>query len=193
MHAVLGTDGADGQAPMNGSAVAGGGNGRDPHASDTRPERRGRSHGLPIRGLRGDLPVRFDPDCLAIPGDRIVGILTRGEGITIYPIYASALREFDDEPDRWLDVAWDIDPDAPERFTASIQVTCLNEVGALAGITQVIGQHDANIENLSMIRRSADFYDMDIDLGVWDLTHLNRIISGIRQLSVVHKVARQAA
>ena len=47
---------------------------------------------IPIRGINGDLPVRFAPDGGAVPGDRIVGILTPGEGITIYPIQSPALE-----------------------------------------------------------------------------------------------------
>ena len=70
------------------------------------PRRRGAS-GIPIRGLDSDLPVRFAPDGGAVPGDRIVGILTPGEGVTIYPIQSPALAAFDNEPDRWLDVRWD--------------------------------------------------------------------------------------
>ena len=128
-----------------------------------------------------------------MPGDRIVGILTRGEGITIYPIHAEVLQEFDNEPERWVDVAWDIDPERRERFVSRIRVSCRNEVGALAAIAQAIGNADANIENLAMARRSSDFYDMDIDLGVWDLTHLGRIISTIRKLGVVHRIERATA
>ena len=64
---------------------------------------------IPIRGINGDLPVRFAPDGGAVPGDRIVGILTPGEGITIYPIQSPALSEFEDTPERWLDVRWDAD------------------------------------------------------------------------------------
>ena len=44
-----------------------------------------------------------------MPGDRIVGILTPGEGITIYPIQSPALKEFEDQPERWLDVRWDVE------------------------------------------------------------------------------------
>ena len=62
---------------------------------------------IPIRGINGDLPVRFAPEGGAVPGDRIVGILTPGEGITIYPIQSPALSEFEDKPERWLDVRWD--------------------------------------------------------------------------------------
>ena len=153
----------------------------------------GSGKALPIRGVNADLPVRFAEDCGPVPGDRIVGILTRGKGITVYPINAEALRQFDNEPERWVDVAWDIDEARRERFVARIRVSCRNEVGALAGITQAIGEHDANIENLVMARRSSDFYEMDIDLGVWDLTHLRRIISSVKRLAVVHQVARASA
>ena len=145
---------------------------------------------VPIRGLQGDLPVRFAPEYGAVPGDRIVGILTPGEGITIYPIHAAVLKEFDDEPDRWLDVAWDVDAANPERFSARLTITCLNEVGALASIAQVIGQSDANIANLTMFNRSSDFYQMLVDIEVWDLAHLNKVISKVRKLGVVSKVQR---
>src|SRR5712691_10943308 len=64
---------------------------------------------IPIRGIKGDLPVRFAPDGGAVPGDRIVGIMTPGEGITIYPIQSAALKAFDDTPERWLDVRWDVE------------------------------------------------------------------------------------
>src|SRR5271154_5497018 len=74
---------------------------------------------IPIRGINNtDLPVRFAPNGGAVPGDRIVGIMTPGEGITIYPIQSPALKEFEDQPERWLDVRWDVDEKAPQRFPA---------------------------------------------------------------------------
>jgi len=164
------------------------------HAATTSTARsNGAARALPIRGINAELPVRFAEGCGAVPGDRIVGILTKGEGITIYPIHAEVLQEFDNEPERWVDVAWDVDAERGERFVTRIRVSCRNEVGALAGIARAIGDNDANIENLVMARRSSDFYEMDIDLGVWDLTHLGRIISTVKRLVVVHDVTRSAA
>ena len=64
---------------------------------------------IPVRGINSDLPVKFAPNGGAVPGDRIVGIVTPGEGITIYPIQAPALKDFEEEPERWLDVRWDVD------------------------------------------------------------------------------------
>ena len=85
-----------------------------------------------------------------MPGDRIVGILTPGEGITIYPIQSPALKEFEDTPERWLDVRWDVDDDTPQRFPARIAVQSVNEPGTLAQIAQVIAEHDGNIDNIRM-------------------------------------------
>jgi guanosine-3',5'-bis(diphosphate) 3'-pyrophosphohydrolase len=145
---------------------------------------------IPIRGLDVDLPVRFAPNGGAVPGDRIVGILTPGEGVTIYPIQAGALAAFDNEPDRWLDVRWDIDADAPQRFPARLALESINEPGTLAQIAQVVADHDGNIDNVSMIRRTHDFTDMVLDLTVWDLKHLNAIVGELRARDVVSRVER---
>jgi (p)ppGpp synthase/HD superfamily hydrolase len=145
---------------------------------------------IPIRGVAGDLPVRFAPNGGAVPGDRIVGILAPGEGITIYPIQSPALKQFEDTPERWLDVRWDVDEQTPHRFPARIHVQSMNEPGTLAQVAQVIAEHDGNIDNVRMERRSPDFTDLLIDLEVYDLKHLNAIISQLRAKSVVAKAER---
>jgi guanosine-3',5'-bis(diphosphate) 3'-pyrophosphohydrolase len=144
---------------------------------------------IPIRGLRGELPVNF-AEGGAVPGDRIVGILTPGQGITIYPIHADALKAFDEEPERWIDVTWDIDEDNPQRFPAKIAVTAMNEPGSLAQIATVIGEADGNIGNIKLTNRAPDYTEMLIDLEVWDLQHLNEILAGLRAKDVVSSAAR---
>ncbi|MBM6580252.1 bifunctional (p)ppGpp synthetase/guanosine-3',5'-bis(diphosphate) 3'-pyrophosphohydrolase [Microvirga sp. BT689] len=148
------------------------------------------SSGIPIRGLNTDMPIHFAPEGGAVPGDRIVGILTPGEGVTIYPIQSSSLAAFDNEPDRWIDVRWDLESDSTQRFPARIKLQSINEPGSLAQITQVIADHDGNIDNVSMKRRTQDFTDMTIDLTVWDLKHLNAIIAELRAKRVVSRVDR---
>jgi (p)ppGpp synthase/HD superfamily hydrolase len=145
---------------------------------------------IPIRGINTDLPVRFAPDGGAVPGDRIVGIMTPGEGITIYPIQSEALKQFEDEPERWLDVRWDIDDKTPQRFPAQLAVQSVNEPGTLAQITQVIAEHDGNIDNIRMVRQSPDFTDLTIDLSVYNLKHLTSIISQLRAKKVVASAER---
>jgi GTP diphosphokinase / guanosine-3',5'-bis(diphosphate) 3'-diphosphatase len=148
------------------------------------------SGAIPIRGVSGDLPVRFAPEGGAVPGDRIVGIMQPGEGITIYPIQSSALKAFEDTPDRWLDVRWDVDEKTPHRFPARISVQSVNEPGSLAQIAQVIAEHDGNIDNIRMERRSPDFTSITIDLEVYDLKHLTAIIAQLRAKAVVAHAER---
>ena len=140
---------------------------------------------IPIRGINSDLPVRFAPNGGAVPGDRIVGILTPGEGITIYPIQSPALQEFEEAPERWLDVRWDDADGNLQRFPARVQVQSVNEPGTLAQIAQIIAEHDGNIDNVRMTRRSPDFTELLIDLEVYDLKHLNGIIAQLRAKPVV--------
>jgi RelA/SpoT family (p)ppGpp synthetase len=145
---------------------------------------------IPIRGINSDLPVRFAPNGGAVPGDRIVGIVSPGEGITIFPIHSPALTEFEETPERWLDVRWDMEEATPQRFPARLAVQSLNEPGTLAQITQIIADHDGNIDNIHMTRRSPDFTELTIDLEVYDLKHLTAIIAQLRAKAVVAKVVR---
>ncbi len=145
---------------------------------------------IPIRGINSDLPVHFAPKGGAVPGDRIVGIMTAGEGITIYPIQSEALKQFEDEPERWLDVRWDVDDKAPQRFPAQLAVQSVNSPGTLAQIAQVIAEHDGNIDNIRMTRQSPDFTELTIDLEVYNLKHLTSIISQLRAKKVVANAER---
>jgi GTP diphosphokinase / guanosine-3',5'-bis(diphosphate) 3'-diphosphatase len=145
---------------------------------------------IPIRGINHELPVRFAPDGGALPGDRIVGILTPGEGITIYPIQSAALQEFEDAPERWLDVRWDVEEAGTQRFPARIAVHSMNEPGTLAQIALVIAEHDGNIDNIRMTRRSPDFTELLIDLTVYDLKHLTDILGQLRAKDVVADAGR---
>ncbi|CAN5365212.1 bifunctional (p)ppGpp synthetase/guanosine-3',5'-bis(diphosphate) 3'-pyrophosphohydrolase [soil metagenome] len=145
---------------------------------------------ISIGGVNTDLPVSFAPDGGAVPGDRIVGIVTPGEGITIYPIQSPALKDFEEQPERWVDVRWDVDESSPQRFPARLFVQNVNEPGSLAQIAQVIADHDGNIHNISMHRRSPDFTEQNIDIEVYDLKHLSAIINQLRAKAVVAKVER---
>jgi RelA/SpoT family (p)ppGpp synthetase len=157
---------------------------KSPAALSSRPS------AIPIGGLNSDLPIKFAPNGGAVPGDRIVGIVTPGEGITIYPIQSPALKDFEEEPERWLDVRWDVDDATPQRFPARIVLDNVNEPGSLAQIATVIAEHDGNIDNIGMSRRSSDFTELTIDLEVYDLKHLSAIIAQLRAKAVVARVER---
>ncbi len=144
---------------------------------------------LPIRGLSEAAEVHFSPSG-AVPGDRIVGIVEKGRGITIYPIQSPTLQRFDDEPERWIDVRWDLDEANKSRFGARILINALNEPGTLAKVAQTIAGQDVNIRNLSMVRVATDFTEMEIDVEVWDLRQLNQLLTQMSELECIATVKR---
>jgi guanosine-3',5'-bis(diphosphate) 3'-pyrophosphohydrolase len=143
---------------------------------------------LPIRGMDTEMGVEFGPTG-AVPGDRIVGIVEPGKGIVIYPIQAPQLVDYEDEPERWIDIRWDIDEASESRFPARIVVTVINEPGTLAKIASAIGSSDANIENLNMTS-AADFKEMTIDLQLWDLKQLSQLLSQLKAFPFISKAVR---
>jgi RelA/SpoT family (p)ppGpp synthetase len=145
--------------------------------------------GIPIRGVDSTSVTRF-AEGGAVPGDRIVGILDPGEGITIYPIHSPQLRAFEDQLDRWIDVTWDIEEGATELFPARIRAVALNEPGTLGQIASIIGAEGANIDKLQMVNRARDYTEMVIDIEVLDLKHLTDIVNGVKNLSVVSEASR---
>ncbi len=144
---------------------------------------------IAVRGVSSDLPIDIHSATGAVPGERIVGVLSPGKGITVYPIFARALQEFEDEPDRWVDLTWD-ERQADERYPARLKILVHNEVGALAQVAQAIGENDGNIENLQMVTRASDFYDLDVSVEVLDVRHLNQIVKSLSAKPLVSSVTR---
>ncbi len=145
---------------------------------------------LPIKGLIAGMAMHFARCCHPLPGDRIVGIVTTGKGVTIHTIDCETLENFADTPERWLDVSWDDGPDAPESHVGRLEVVITNEPGALGTLSTVIGKNGGNITNLKITSRSLDFWDMMIDVYVNDTRHLNNIIAALRATPQIAKVER---
>ena len=146
---------------------------------------------IPVRGASAGSVLKIHMRTGAVPGERIVGIVTPGEGIMIYPIFAEALEKFDTQPERWLDLAWG-HAEEGQRFPARVVLKILNEIGALAQVTQAISDKGGNIDELSLQAREGvrDFFALDILLEVFDVRHLNDIISEIKSKSSVNSVSR---
>lgn len=143
-----------------------------------------------LRRLREDLPVIFPLDSGTIPGDCVVGIVMPGEGILVYPIDSPELARYEREPERWLDVCWEIDSQKPELFPVHIRISAINQPGCLARIAQIIGENEGNIDNVRMLRRARDFHEMLIEVEVRDVPHLDRILRELRNTPVVAQVER---
>ena len=144
---------------------------------------------VPIKGLIPGMALHFAGCCHALPGDRIVGIVTKGRGITIHTIDCETLEEFADTPERWVDVSWEEDANS-ERRAGRIEIVVTNEPGSLGELSMVIAKNDGNINNLKITNRSQDFFDISVDIEVHDLKHLRNIIAALRASPVINSVDR---
>jgi GTP diphosphokinase / guanosine-3',5'-bis(diphosphate) 3'-diphosphatase len=154
-----------------------------------RKKKSGDAAPMPIKGLMPGMAIHFAGCCHPIPGDRIVGIVTTGKGITIHTMECETLENYSDAPERWIDVAWERDQ-ADSRHIGRLRAHVSHEPAALATVTNVIAKEMGNISNLKIINRSIDFFEILIDIEVRDLRHLNNIIANLRSKEVVQSVER---
>lgn len=143
------------------------------------------SGAIQIRGIE-DVLVRFGKCCNPLPGDDIVGFITRGRGVTVHT--ADCALALESDPERRIDVSWNKGKEA--ALPVKIRVTCYDEKGILASITNAISNCEANIASAS-VQSTVDKRGVNtFELNVIDLSHLNRIISGIMKVKGVIKVER---
>lgn len=148
-------------------------------------------HAVPISGLTPGIAVHMAKCCYPLPGDRIVGVMTTGKGVTIHTIDCMTLEAFADSPERWVDVSWDPDSDlGTTDLVSRLNITLVNEPGSLAEMAATIASAHGNISNLKFTNRTADFFDMVVDIEVADAKHLNNIVTtlhGHRSVSTVER------
>ena len=147
----------------------------------------------PVIGGDSFSAIKFAPETFPLPGDRIVGIMTPGEGVMVYPISSPLLQDYEAELDRWLPLKWDDEASHGRMYDTRLSLTVANKIGALAIISRTIGEFGANISNLSMNQRDEDFCLLEIDLEVRDLNHVKEIISALRGSRLVNRVKRIVA
>ncbi len=150
----------------------------------------GESNAIAIRGLTPGMAVHYANCCHPLPGDKIVGILTPGKGVTVHTRDCETLESFADTPERWMEVAWDLGPEQPDSLVGRINLVVTNERGALGALTTVIAKNFGNIHNLKFTSRSADFYEMVVDIEVENTKHLNDIIAALRTMRETSSVTR---
>ncbi len=127
--------------------------------------------------------------CRPVPGERIVGITYRGKGVRVHAIDCDVLVEFDDQPDRWIDLHWSDGNHAPDHTTA-LELTLANGAGALGRICTLIGEQNANISDMKFTDKKPDFYRMLIDIQVRDVEHLHNVMTAVEADSDVAEVKR---
>ena len=149
-----------------------------------------KGYAVPLQGLIPGMAVHYAGCCHPLPGDRVVGIVTQGKGVTIHTIDCPTLESFAEMPERWLDVAWNPAEIGNDHHVGRIKLVVINEPGALSSLSTVIAKNLGNILNLKITHRSTDFFEMTIDVEVDDLKHLTNIIAALRATPAINSVER---
>jgi len=141
-------------------------------------------------GLTPGISIHFGHCCSPLPGDRIVGILEPGKGLTVHTIDCGRLVEFSDDDSLWQDLQWT--PRAEMNATAAsrLRATIRNAPGVLGQVATQIGEAGGNILNLVMTHRQQDFFDVEIDVEVRDARHATTLMAALRANAFVDSVER---
>ncbi len=143
---------------------------------------------MKIKGVVSGMAIHYGHCCHPLPGERIVGIVTTGKGITVHALDCFALEKFNDMPEIWLELSWDREGQSFHK--GSLVAVLANEPGSLADVTKIISLNDGNISNIQVFSRDLDYYKFNIDLEVKNITHLNQIIAAMRLSEFVESVER---
>ncbi len=153
----------------------------------------GSGESISIKGLIPGMAMHLAGCCHPLPGDRIVGIVTSGRGVTIHTIDCEQLKTYHEQPERWMDVSWGDSKNSQNTQTnqvGRIFLSVANVPGALGDLSMVIAKNQGNISNLKITNRAGDFYDLLIDIEVQNVKHLTEIIAALRASLVTHAVDR---
>ena len=145
---------------------------------------------IAIKGLIPGMAVHLAGCCHPLPGDRIVGIVTTGKGVTIHTIDCDTLDNFAESPERWLDVSWGQGEEEKNNHVGRLKTVVANEPGALSSLTTIIARNMGNISNLRIVHRSAEFFEMIVDVEVRDVKHLTNIVAALRADQAICSVER---
>ncbi|MFZ5708922.1 MAG: RelA/SpoT family protein [Pseudomonadota bacterium] len=142
-----------------------------------------------VAGLAADQTFRRANCCQPVPGERIVGITYRGQGVVVHAIDCPALAEFEEQPQRWVDLHWHSGRHAPVH-TVSLNITIANDAGVLGRICTIIGEQKANISDLTFVDRKPDFYRLILEVDLRDVEHLHMVLTALEAESDVAHVER---
>ncbi|MBS0278497.1 MAG: bifunctional (p)ppGpp synthetase/guanosine-3',5'-bis(diphosphate) 3'-pyrophosphohydrolase [Proteobacteria bacterium] len=145
---------------------------------------------ISIRGLTEGISYKLGQCCHPLPGDRIVGLRTPGEGVVIHTIDCAELERAQDRMDDWLDVSWGRHAAEAGPSLARVVVRVKNVPGSLGAVMTVIGNNGGNIFNMKVTDRNPLFFEFQVDIEVRDLAHLQNILGALRVNAVVESVDR---
>ena len=141
-----------------------------------------------IRGSEG-MAVQFAQCCMPIPGDPIIGLINKGQGMVIHTHDCPSIAKTRADPDKVFDVEWA--PETKKLFNVSIKLVAMNQRGVLAKVAAEIAEANSNIDNVAVDPEEGDQYaTLSFTLQVANRLHLAQIMRALRRLQEVIRITR---
>ncbi len=153
-------------------------------------EIKNKKRNLPILGVTNKMPIKLAECCTPLLGENIVGILVEGKGIYVHLLNCSTLERFSDYPELWYELTWDNKNVGNLSQLSKISIVLQNKVGSLHRVTSCIKKANINIVDLNISKRSQDFFNIDINLKVNDLRHLDQLMLSLKLEETIYKIKR---
>ena len=148
---------------------------------------RNNDSGILVRGAP-DILVKLARCCTPVPGDKIVGFITRGSGVSVHQYDCHNVQELLKEPERMIDVDWA--PTSKSLFLVQIQIEALDRSGLLSDVTRVLSEHHVNILSATVHTSSDRLAISRFVFEMGDTTHLDRVLNAVRRIDAVYDVYR---
>jgi GTP diphosphokinase / guanosine-3',5'-bis(diphosphate) 3'-diphosphatase len=158
-----------------------------PHVGRSRPHRGGSDSGVLVRGAP-DILVKLAKCCTPVPGDPILGFVTRGSGVSVHRTDCTNVKALMADPERLIDVEWA--PTSKSVFLVQIQVEALDRSGLLSDVTRVLSEHHVNILSATVSTTDDRLALSRFVFEMGDTVHLDRVLNAVRRIDAVYDVYR---
>ncbi len=143
--------------------------------------------GVLVRGSP-DILVKLAKCCTPVPGDDIVGFVTRGSGVSVHRSDCTNVKSLREDPERFIDVSWA--PTSKSVFLVQIQVEALDRAALLSDVTRVLSEHHVNILSASVTTSNDRLAISRFVFEMGDTVHLDRVLNAVRRIDAVYDVYR---
>ncbi len=158
-----------------------------PRNGDTVPTTPETRTSITIRGSEG-MAVQFAPCCRPIPGDPIIGLIKKGQGLLIHTQDCQNIRQSRIDPDKWVDVAWE--NNSGQLFEVAIKLLVLNRRGVLATVASSIAEAHSNIDSVTIAKADGTYSEINFTVQVQDRAHLATLMQNLRENPDVVRLTR---
>ena len=143
--------------------------------------------GILVRGAP-DILVKLAKCCTPVPGDTVVGFVTRGAGVSVHRSDCNNVSSLMLEPERMIEVEWA--PSSKSLFLVQIQIEALDRSGLLSDVTRVLTENHVNILSATVSTSSDRLALSRFVFEMGDTTHLDRVLNAVRRIDGVYDVYR---